>query len=400
MKETQSTWKRKSILFLISQCITLFGSSIVQMAVMWYVTLETTSGAWVAAFSVCACVPQFLLSFVGGVWADKHSRKKLILVADGTIAAVTFLMFLLIPHISSNTGVLVGLLIMSAIRSFGAGIQTPAVNAVIPQIVPTEHLMRYNGFNATMQSIVNFAAPVAAGAVLSVSSLHMALLIDVATAVVGVGVLSCIWIPKEINTNENGSFLADMKAGITYSFSHKLLGRLLLVYGIFIFLCVPAGFMTALLVSRVYGDTYWYLTAVELVGFIGMTGGGILMGTWGGFKNRVTTLSVGLGVFGVLAIGMGLSRNFILYLVLSLLYGIAITMVQTATMTLIQEQAEPSLQGRIFGLMGSMYSGFLPVGMLIFGPLADMIPLQGIMIGTGVGLFVVALYVSMRNFSV
>lgn len=48
----------------------------------------------------------------------------------------------------------------------GAGIQTPAVNAVIPQLVPEDQLMRYNGINATMQSIVNFAAPAAAGAVL------------------------------------------------------------------------------------------------------------------------------------------------------------------------------------------------------------------------------------------
>jgi len=46
---------------------------------------------------------------------------------------------------------------------------------------------------------------------------------------------------------------------------------------------VPAGFMSALLVSRVYGDVYWDLTAVELVGFAGMALGGVLMGVWSGF---------------------------------------------------------------------------------------------------------------------
>ena len=130
-----------------------------------------------------------------------------------------------------------------------------------------------------------------------------------------------------------------------------------------------------------------------LAGFIGMVAGGLLMSIWGGFKSRVTTISVGLIAFGSLAIGMGLSKQFVLYLILMIIYGIAITMVQTATTTLIQEKAETSMQGRVFGLLGAMYSGFLPVGMAIFGPMADEIPLRWIMIGSGVALVVLSIFV-------
>ena len=83
---------------------------------------------------------------------------------------------------------------------------------------------------------------------------------------------------------------------------------------------------------------------------------------------------------------MGLSTNFIFYLALMALYGVALTIVQTAVMTLLQEKAETSMQGRVFGLLGSMYSGCMPIGMAIFGPLADMIPLQWIMIASGIML--------------
>lgn len=121
-----------------------------------------------------------------------------------------------------------------------------------------------------------------------------------------------------------------------------------------------------------------------------MMAGGLVMSTWGGFKNRMKTLFTGLLSFGALAIGMGLAKNFIVYLALMLIYGAALTMIQTATTTLIQEKADVSMQGRIFGLMGSMYSGFLPVGMAILGPLADMIPLQWIMIGSGMALISLA----------
>ena len=393
MDEKQTNWKSQAMLFLISQCITLFGSTLVQMAIVWYVTIQTSSGVWVAAFTVCSYLPQFLISFVAGVWADRHSRKKLIIGADSLIALVTFLMVLAIPHITDKTVVLGGLLVMSVIRSFGAGIQTPAVNAVIPQLVPEDQIMRFNGINATMQSVVQFAAPAAAGVLLTINTLSSTLIIDTATAIVGIGLLSAVIIPKQAIQSKGTSVFIDMKIGIKYTLSDKLIGKVLTVYGLFIFLCVPAGFLSQLFVSRVYGETYWYLTAVELAGFIGMVAGGILMSIWGGFKSRVTTMSVGLIAFGSLAIGMGLSKQFALYLTLMIIYGVAITMVQTATTTLIQEKAEISMQGRVFGLLGAMYSGFLPVGMAIFGPMADEFSLKWIMIGSGIALIALSIFV-------
>ena len=397
MDQAQNHWKRKTILFLISQCITLFGSMIVQMSIIWYVTLKTSSGGWVAAFTICSYLPQFLISFFAGVWADRYSRKKLIILADGVITVATLVMFLVMPMISLDSILLSALLAVSIIRSVGAGIQTPAVNAVIPQLVPEEYLMKYNGLNATVQSIVQFAAPAVAGAVLSIGTFRATLFIDVLTALVGIGLLSCVLLPKQEASNENVSILSEIKAGIRYSFSDKLIGKILIVYGLYILLCVPAGFMAALLVSRVYGDVYWYLTALELVGFAGMALGGVLMGVWGGFKSRIKTFALGLFVLSLMTIGMGISPYFILYLVLMFVYSIALTMIQTATTTIIQEKADSSMQGRVFGLMGAMYSGFLPVGMAIFGPLADVMPLQWIIVGSGIALVLVTVYLQVKS---
>lgn len=383
-------WKRRTLLFLISQCITLFGSTLVQMAVVWYVTLRTSSGAWAAAFTVCSYLPQFLISFLGGVWADRSSKKLLIIGADASIAAVTLAMMLILPHFQPESVLLSALLVMSVIRSLGAGVQTPAVSGMLPQLVPREHLMRFNGINAAMQAVVQFAAPAAAGILLSAGTLRATLGVDVLTAALGIGLLCCVPIPGHKAARGDTSAFADLKTGIRYSLSEPLIGMLLLLYGFFIFLCVPAGFLAQLLVSRIYGNAYWYMTAVELAGFAGMTAGGLLMGTWGGFQSRVTTLRTGIAAFGILAAGMGLSRSFPLYLALMLLYGVALTAVQTAVTTLIQEKAQAEMQGRVFGLLGSMYSGFLPIGMAVFGPMADMIPLQWIMTASGAALVLIA----------
>ncbi|MFA7673629.1 MAG: MFS transporter [Clostridia bacterium] len=378
-------WKKKTIFFLSSQAITLFGSMLVQFTMVWYLTLKTSSGVWVSALTICSFVPQFLISFVSGVWADRYSKKMLIIISDSVIAVATLALVLMIPHIANDEVVFMALLITSAIRSLGAGVQTPAVNSMIPLLVPKEHLMRFNGINATVQSVVQFTAPAAAAAILTFSTFSSTLMIDIATAVVGIGILSGLMIPRQEKSEELSSLsvFSEMKAGMKYAFSNAFLGKLLISYGIFIFLSVPAGFMAALFVSRTYGDSYVYLSIVEIVGFAGMAGGGVLVSIWGGFKKQIKTLLVGMLAFGILGIGMGAINSFIVYLILMVVYGIAITMVQTSCTTLIQEKADVDMQGKVFGFLSVMFSGCLPIGMAVFGPLADIMSLRLLMIITG-----------------
>lgn len=377
-------------MFFTSQCISLFGSQIVQMSIVWYVTLQTKSGAWVAVFSVCSYLPQFFVSFLGGVWADRYNRKYLIIGADTLIATVTLLMMLIMPHITAEPILLVTLLLMSIVRSAGAGIQNPAVNAIIPHLVHEKHLMRYNSINAAMQSIVQFAAPAAAAVILSTNTLRSTLAIDILTAMIGIGLFSFVRLPKQEKSQKAPSILADMGIGARYAYSCMAIRKILIIYGLFIFLTVPAGYLSGLLVSRVYGDTYWYLTAVELVGFGGMMVGGLLMSIWGGFKSHRLTLAIGLALFGTMAIGMGFSRYFVLYLILMALYGVALTTVQTTITTMLQGKTDSTMQGRVFGLMSSLYSSCYPIGMALFGPMADRLPLQWTMIISGIALIIVA----------
>lgn len=384
------SWKKRTLLFLISQCITLFGSQIVQMAIVWYVTLRTDSGIWVAAFSVCSSLPQFFVSFPGGVLADRYNRKFLIISADALIAAVTLLMILFLPYITAEPLLLSVLLLLSVIRSAGAGIQTPAVNAVLPQIVPAEQLMRFNGINAAMQSVVQFSAPAAAAVLLTAGSLRSTLTVDLLTAFLGIGVLTGIPLCGRQKVSTKSRVLSDMGSGIRYAVSCPAIRTLLILYSLFVFLTVPAGYLSGLLVSRIYGDTYWYLTAVELAGFGGMLAGGLLMSFTEGFRNHKRMLTAGLTLFGAMAVCMGVCRHFVLYLAFMALYGIALNAVQTVLTTMLQSKTANSMQGRVFGLMSSLYSACYPLGMVLFGPMADIVPLQGIMILSGIALILTA----------
>lgn len=387
-----SDWHRSTMIFLCSQGITLFGSQIVQMAIVWYVTICTSSGAWVAAFSLSSYLPQFLVSFLGGELADRYQKKHLIIYADSLIAAVTFVMVLWIPYIRGDRTVLTALCVMSIIRSAGAGIQVPAVNAMTAQLVPSGEYVKYNAIHATIQSVVQFAAPAVAMIFLTVWSLRATLVIDVLTAVFGIGMLHKLEVKEKLNIHVKYGPALEVKEWIRYAYSCDVVRYVLVIYGLFLFWSVPAGYLSGLYVSREYGADYWYLTSVELAGFGGMALGGVLMTKWPEREQTNYTLIIGLSVFGLMSIAMAVSRRFSVYLLWMTIYGVAMTMIQVTITTHLQRSAEPEMHGRIFGLMSSLYASCYPVGMAVFGVMADRMSLKWIMIVSGVALDMMAAY--------
>src|SRR5690349_709632 len=191
-------WLRNVILFLSGQTVSLFGSMLVQYAVFWYLTIEYKSGVIMALAAVFGFLPQAIVSIFGGVWADRHNRKYLIMGADAAIALTT--LGLAVVMMTGYDAVWLIFLTM-AIRSAGAGIQMPAVSALVPQIVPMRNLIRVNGLNGSIQSAMALLAPAAAGAIYAWSSaatggtaasLIPIFYIDVVTAAIGIGILAFI----------------------------------------------------------------------------------------------------------------------------------------------------------------------------------------------------------------
>jgi len=122
-------WKKNIILFLGGQTISLFGSALVQYAIMWKITLDTQSGFMMTLYIICGFVPTFILSPFAGVWADRYNRKLLIVAADSLIAVAT--LFLAILFYSGYEAMWL-LFAIAAVRAVGAGIQTsPSVMCTI-----------------------------------------------------------------------------------------------------------------------------------------------------------------------------------------------------------------------------------------------------------------------------
>ncbi|HPX25549.1 MAG TPA: hypothetical protein PLG87_01980 [Treponemataceae bacterium] len=133
-----------------------------------------------------------------------------------------------------------------------------------------------------------------------------------------------------------------------------------------------------------------------------MIGGGVIA-AWGGFKNRMKTILSANTVMAFCTFALGLSPflsrildldnsvlfgitnllPFIIYLFFMGIFGIALPLMNTPATVMLQEHIEDAYLGRVFSIYGMLAQSLMPLSMLIFGPLADAISIELILVITG-----------------
>jgi DHA3 family macrolide efflux protein-like MFS transporter len=381
-------WKKDTALFLGSQSLSLFGSSLVQYAIMWYITLETKSGVMMTLSILCGFLPALFLSPVAGVWADRYNRKHLIILADGMIALTTLVLALLFLF---GKGSIWLLFVMSAVRSMGTGIQTPAIGAILPQFVPLDKLTRVNGINSMIQSAVMLLSPMASGALLTMTALENIFFVDVVTAALAIFILGNFFhvtAHKKALSQEKDGYWKDFLLGLAYIRNHSFLVRLYIFFSLYFVMLAPAAFLTPLQVARSFGEDVWRLTLIEIAFSVGMMVGGAWIASWGGFRNRIHTVVLGGLFIGFSTVALGVIPYFAIYTGFMVLTGLAVPFFNTPCMVMIQEKVEEDFLGRVFGVISMISASMMPLGMMIFGPLADIVPIEMLLVCTGIVLFI------------
>jgi len=398
-----SSWKRKTVLFLSGQTLSLFGSSLVQYALMWHLTLETKSGAVMTGYILAGFLPSLVLSPLAGVWADRYDRKRLIAMADGFIALVSLAAAILLFNGALEIPLFFS---VAALRSFGSAVHQPAVGAFLPRIVPKEELMRVNGIYGSVQSALMLVSPVAAGALLAVTDIPVIFLIDVVTAALAISALLFLVRPEEApagsaaepgpaaesaETIEASEGLAleapvnpfrDIADGIRYIRTHRYLLSFFTYMAFVFFLVAPAAFLTTIQTARSFGEEVWRLTALEIVFSVGMMAGGAAIASWGGFRNRMKTINLASVIMALCTLGLAgspflpVTAAFPAYLAFMGLFGVATPLLNTPSTVILQEHVEDAYLGRAFSVLTMISSSVMPLAMLIFGPMADLVRLE------------------------
>lgn len=378
-----ASWKRNTALFLGSQTLSLLGSSLVQYALLWQVTLQTRSSVMMTLYIVAGFLPTFLLSPFAGVWADRYDRRKLIVLADALIALVT----LALAVVFTLRGTELWLFFMAAaVRSVGTAVQQPAVGALLPQLVPVDQLMRVNGIQGTLTSVNMLAAPALAGFIMSVAPLQVLFYVDVVTAALAI-ILVVFFVRVEpvprAPVQEGASQLKEIRDGFGYIRSHAHLVPFFGYLGGILVLITPAAFLTPLQTARSFGGEVWRLTAIEMVFSVGMMTGGAALAVWKGFNNRMRTMVASNLIMGACTLALGVVPHFGVYLAVMAIFGVALPLYNTPATVMLQEKVEPAYLGRVFSVMTMLSTALMPISMLLFGPLGEVVSIERLLQVTG-----------------
>lgn len=385
-------WKRNIAFFLGGQMLSFIGSLLVQYAIYWYINLETKSGFILTISIIASFLPLLIFSPFAGVWADRMNRKFLIIAADLSIALVTLIIAILF---SLGTVEIWMLIVVTFVRGIGQAIHGPAIAASIPLMVPEDMLMRVRGIESGIQSAFQVLGPVIAALLIANFNIGSLYYIDFLTAILGVTTLLLfVHIPKhgrEHITSQKGDGFRDFKEGLRYVKQHTFLIPFFIYLFFVLVLVSPVAFLSPLQVVRSFTNfetEYVRLTVVEVAFSGGMVIGSAFVAWWGGFKNRIVTAGLAISLLGAGVFTLGIVTNFYIYGIAMLLQGIVLPFYNTPTNVMLQEQVDKHYMGRVMSIMTMINSIAMPIGILIFGPLADVVDIELLMIISGLAMIV------------
>ena len=364
------------------QAVSLFGSSLVQFALVWYLTRETGSATVLATATLVALLPQIVLGPFAGALVDRWNRRIIMIVADSSIAVSTLLLAWLFAtdqvqvwHVFAIMG----------IRSLGGAFHYPAMAASTSLMVPDKHLARVAGANQTLQGLLSIAAPPLGAILIETIFTQNVLLIDVVTAIFAVVPLFFIPIPQPQNQVEqaNGerektSYREDLRAGFRYVRQWPGLFWLIILAMMLNFLLSPTSALLPLVITKVFNGGAAELGWVESTFGIGVIVGGVLLSVWGGFKRRIITSALGVAGIGlsIAAIGFVPANLFWMLLVAHFFVGFSQVFANGPLNAIFQSSVAPEMQGRVFSLLGAGATAMMPIGLMIAGPLSDLVGIR------------------------
>ena len=357
-------WKQKFAVLWVGQALSILTSMLSQYALIWYLTDLTGSSTVLSLATMAALLPQGILSLFTGAFADRFDRRTIMIAADGAIGAISLVLALMAWRAPLTPG---PILLVAALRSVGGAFHAPCLQAVTPLIAPPEALTRCAGWSQGIQTVSMLLSPALAAALYAAVPLHWIILLDTLGAVFAICGLLLARLPA-VKVGDAGQKLRlwqDTREGFAVLRSHRWLWQLCLICALFSVAFMPVSALFPLMSMQYFGREAAAAALVETAFSVGMLAGSVLLGLWGGGKDKILTMTAAvLAMGGALAVtGVLPPSGFWWFAGLSLLMGVTCPFFNSVFMALIQEKVEAQYLGRVLGLSGAMMTLASPIGL-------------------------------------
>lgn len=377
-------WKRVFAIIWTGQFLSILTSSIVNFAIVLWLSLETGSAEVLAFATMAALLPQSVLGLFTGIFIDRWKRMRVMIMADSFIAFCTLILAVLFYF---DLAKISHIYVLLALRSVGSAFHMPAMQASVPLLAPKSELMRIAGINQVIQSVCNIAGPALAGLFITMMKMTNILLLDVAGAAFACLSLCFVFIPDPSHEERNSELhlWREAKEAIMEVRNQYGLSWLFLLSILATFVIMPVSVLFPLMTLNHFAGNAFQVSLVE----VSWGGGALLAGALLGLKkyrwNEILLINGMYIALGLTFLFSGLLpvSGFIWFAVLTALGGVCGSLYFATFTTVIQSRIDPGVMGRVF----SFYMSFsmLPsmIGLLSTGFLADSIGLGNTFIISG-----------------
>jgi len=372
------------------------GTWMQKVAQSWLVFELTESSFYLGLDDFLGQLPILLFTLLGGVIADRHDRKRLLIGSQFVQMATAFALAGLVYR----GGVHVGhILVLSFTAGLAQAFGGPAYQAMIPSLIHKKDLPNAIALNSIQFNLARVFGPLLAGvtmATLGATGCFTLNGVSFLVVIVALMSLSVTHVPPA----ERKPMLDAFKGGLAYARSEPTILALTVLASMTTFLGLPLLTFLPIFAREIFqGDISRYS---EMMAFSGMGAvlGALVIAWLGRFKHMGLTLLVVQMIFGGLIAAFAVSRIFWVSNVLLFLSGAALLMVFSMTSSLVQLIVPDHLRGRVVSIYMVAFRGGMPLGSLASGFAATFVPAPTVLVVNGALVSLVAVYFFFKSHGV
>ena len=353
-----------------SRLISRLGDWILDVALPIWVYQLTGSGALLGAMVAIEMIPGIVLAPFAGVLADRIDRKKVAIITNLLLGLSVLLLFLV------RSPEQIWLVFVVALLNALLGVfLSPALNAMVPELVPTEQLLQANSLLTMTVQSMRLIGPAIGGMLIALAGPRLAFGLDALSFFLAALCLAGIhWTREEqAEVEELTSVWDDIRAGLVMIQSNFILRTTLVVWSV---MMLAAGVVSALLVVFVHealagtDASFGYILSAQ---GLGMLLGGIAIMALGERVKPISAFTIGLLAFSVLFLAGANAPNVPIAALLVCGMGVTMAIVAISDTTIFQTATPSHFRARVLASNSAVSSLMILIGAVGAGVLSDIL---------------------------
>lgn len=390
-KMKNNNWQKVFGIIWTGQFFSLLTSSLVNFAIIIWLSLKTGSAETLAWAAIAGMLPQSVLGPFTGVLIDRWNRKTVMMLSDSFIAFCTVILAVLFWL---DIAQMWHIFIILGVRSVGSAFHMPSMQASVPMLAPADQMTRIAGINQIISSISMIAGPALGAMFIAIWDIEYVLMFDVAGALIAVTSLFFVRIPDPERSDEKAkNIMREMKDGAMTILKNRGLSWVFLFSVLVTFFLMPVSVLFPLMTFQYFGGTEFQAGLIEAIWSVGALLGGVIMGAKVYKVNRVGLVNWMYLVCGGTFLLSGLlpADGFVWFVVLTVIAGVSGAVYNSAFTGIVQTKVDPAALGRVFSMFYTLSLFPAMLGLVGIGFFADGLGLTTSFIMCGAVIILIGL---------